>query len=83
MSTPFKERQAIATAKSNPGERQYAVKSVEQGKASWYSIATNRGTKTASGRKLCNPSLTFQISAFAWTYPGRRCTSESNGVWMK
>jgi rare lipoprotein A len=31
-----------------------AVKSVEHGKASWYSIQTNRGTKTASGQRLCN-----------------------------
>ncbi len=31
-----------------------AVKSVEHGKASWYSIKTNRGTKTASGQRLCN-----------------------------
>jgi rare lipoprotein A len=30
------------------------VKSVEHGKASWYSIKTNRGTKTASGQRLCN-----------------------------
>jgi rare lipoprotein A len=30
------------------------VAAVEHGKASWYSIATNFGTKTASGQKLCN-----------------------------
>jgi rare lipoprotein A len=32
----------------------YVVKSTEVGKASWYSIRTNRGTKTASGQVLCN-----------------------------
>lgn len=36
----------------------YAVKAVQHGKASWYSIATNRGTKTASGQRLCNVSPT-------------------------
>jgi rare lipoprotein A len=30
----------------------YAVKHVEHGKASWYSVRTNRGTKTASGERL-------------------------------
>lgn len=36
----------------------YVVKSSEEGKASWYSIKTNRGTKTASGQKLCNHAPT-------------------------
>ena len=36
----------------------YKVKSVEQGKASWYSIKTNYGTKTASGQVLCNKAPT-------------------------
>jgi len=37
---------------------QYAVKSIQQGKASWYSIRTNYGTKTASGERLCNNAAT-------------------------
>jgi rare lipoprotein A len=37
---------------------QYAVKSVEHGKASWYSIRTNGGTHTASGQRLCDQSPT-------------------------
>lgn len=36
----------------------YKVRSVEQGKASWYSIKTNYGTETASGQKLCNNAPT-------------------------
>jgi len=36
----------------------YIVKATEEGKASWYSIKTNRGTKTASGQKLCNNAAT-------------------------
>jgi len=34
------------------------VVAVEHGKASWYSIKTNRGTKTASGKRLANHELT-------------------------
>jgi rare lipoprotein A len=30
----------------------------EKGIASWYSVRTNRGTRTASGRKLCDHTLT-------------------------
>lgn len=39
---------------TRPGEvvPGYQVKKVEHGKASWYSIRTNRGTKTASGERL-------------------------------
>lgn len=43
---------------SQSGDAQYKVKSVEHGKASWYSIRTNRGTKTASGQRLCDVSPT-------------------------
>jgi rare lipoprotein A len=39
-------------------EPQYVVKSTETGKASWYSIKTNAGTRTASGQKLCNHGYT-------------------------
>jgi rare lipoprotein A len=34
------------------------VKSVQHGKASWYSIRTNRGTRTASGQRLCDKGST-------------------------
>jgi rare lipoprotein A len=49
---------STGNAKPKSTEKKYAVRSVEHGKASWYSIATNRGTKTASGQKLCNVSPT-------------------------
>jgi rare lipoprotein A len=49
---------SIGHAKSKQEKESYAVRSTEQGKASWYSIATNRGTRTASGQKLCNVSPT-------------------------
>ena len=41
-----------------PEAPQYAVKAVEHGKASWYSIRTNRGTRTASGQRLCDKGST-------------------------
>jgi len=34
------------------------AKSVQHGKASWYSIRTNRGTKTASGQRLSDGGAT-------------------------
>jgi rare lipoprotein A len=39
-------------------ESGYQVKAIEQGKASWYSIKTNYGTKTASGQRLRNDAPT-------------------------
>lgn len=39
-------------------KQDYRVKSVQHGKASWYSIKTNYGTKTASGQRLCNNAPT-------------------------
>lgn len=39
-------------------KQEYRVKSVHHGKASWYSIKTNYGTKTASGQRLCNNAPT-------------------------
>lgn len=47
-----------ASTKQKSKEPQFAVKSVEQGKASWYSIKTNGGTRTASGQRLCNNGAT-------------------------
>lgn len=37
---------------------QFAVTSVQHGKASWYSIGTNFGTRTASGQRLSNGAAT-------------------------
>src|SRR5690606_21628110 len=42
-----------ASSKADPQTPDtWPVKSVEHGKASWYSVRTNRGTKTASGERL-------------------------------
>ncbi len=47
-----------ATTQAKMPVEPYKVQSVEQGKASWYSIKTNYGTETASGQKLCNNAPT-------------------------
>lgn len=48
---------ATSKQQTNPTD-QFAVKSVQHGKASWYSIRTNRGTRTASGQRLSNEAAT-------------------------
>ncbi len=42
----------------HPTDPQFAVKSVQHGNASWYSIGTNSGTRTASGQRLSNGAAT-------------------------
>ncbi len=36
----------------------YPVQSVQRGKASWYSVGSNSGTRTASGQRLSNEAPT-------------------------
>jgi len=47
-----------STGKANPKTDNYQVQSVQNGKASWYSIGTNYGTRTASGQRLDNKAAT-------------------------
>jgi rare lipoprotein A len=48
-----------ATANSTPPHPDsWPVKSVQQGKASWYSVRSNFGTRTASGERLNNTAAT-------------------------
>ena len=47
-----------ATANSNSYPDSWPVQSVQQGKASWYSVRTNYGTRTASGKRLTNTAAT-------------------------
>jgi rare lipoprotein A len=49
---------SISNAKTESATALLPVKSVQHGKASWYSIKTNGGTRTASGNKLCNHAPT-------------------------
>lgn len=48
----------LANSRNLSGAPEYAVKSIEHGKASWYSIRSNGGTHTASGQRLCDKSAT-------------------------
>jgi rare lipoprotein A len=69
---------ATTKHQTNSIDSQYAVKSVQSGKASWYSIGTNSGTRTASGERLQNGAAT----AAHKTLPMGtmvRVTNESNG----
>lgn len=47
-----------ARSKSPTSADGLAVKSVQHGKASWYSVGTNSGTRTASGQRLSNNAAT-------------------------
>jgi rare lipoprotein A len=70
-----------ATSKFNltsAGQTPYEVKSVERGKASWYSIRTNFGTTTASGKKLCNNAPTAAHKTLPMGTKVR-VTNEANG----
>lgn len=49
---------STAQVKAPAPVESWDIKSVQQGKASWYSIKTNRGTKTASGQRLCDRGAT-------------------------
>ena len=49
---------ASGNVKGKTSSPEPVVKSVQHGKASWYSIRTNYGTKTASGQRLSNDAAT-------------------------
>jgi rare lipoprotein A len=59
-------------------ESQLAVKEVQHGKASWYSIKTNSGTRTASGQRLCNQGYTAAHKTLPMGTKVR-VTNEANG----
>lgn len=47
-----------ATSKTQSTDSDWTVRRTEHGKASWYSIKTNYGTRTASGERLSNTAST-------------------------
>ena len=59
---------------------EYPVKAVELGKASWYSIRTNYGTKTASGERLCNDAATAALAHQGNGVLGTKSVSSAVGV---
>jgi rare lipoprotein A len=54
------------------------VRSVEHGSASWYSIRTNSGTETASGKRLCDKAATAAHKTLPMGTKVR-VTNETNG----
>lgn len=46
------------TASHGRTKEQWDVSTVQHGKASWYSVKTNYGTRTASGERLSNTAAT-------------------------
>ena len=63
---------SISQAETSP------VSSVEHGKASWYSIRSNSGTRTASGRRLTNEAATAAHKTLPMGTQVR-VTNETNG----
>jgi len=59
-------------------EPKYAVESIQRGKASWYSVKTNAGGRTASGARLSNHSATAAHKTLPMGTQVR-ITNESNG----
>lgn len=59
-------------------EESWNVASVQRGKASWYSIRTNRGTKTASGKRLTDHGATAAHKTLPMGTKVR-VTNEANG----
>ena len=50
--------QATASSRSNPAPTEWKVAAVQHGKASWYGVRCNGGTRTASGERLSNGAAT-------------------------
>ena len=67
-----------ARSKSPNSAEGLAVKSTQHGKASWYSIRTNGGTRTASGQRLSNEAATAAHKTLPMGTKVR-VTNQSNG----
>lgn len=50
--------QATTSNRPKPGATEWKVAAVEHGKASWYGVRCNGGTRTASGERLSNGAAT-------------------------
>lgn len=67
-----------ANSKNAPAEETLEVASTQRGKASWYSIRTNYGTRTASGKRLENHAATAAHKTLPMGTKVR-VTNEANG----
>ncbi len=55
---PSCSTQATGLSWSNQAPTEWKVSAVQQGKASWYGVRCNGGTRTASGERLSNGAAT-------------------------
>lgn len=67
-----------AKSRSRSDADDYLVQSVQHGNASWYSIGTNFGTRTASGQRLTNEAATAAHKTLPMGTKVR-VTNQSNG----
>jgi len=63
---------------SKSKDSELPIQSVQHGKASWYSIRTNSGTRTASGKRLCDHGATAAHKTLPMGTKVR-VTNQSNG----
>ncbi|HUF64291.1 MAG TPA: septal ring lytic transglycosylase RlpA family protein [Verrucomicrobiales bacterium] len=68
----------VATAAPAPASMSPRVRSVQMGKASWYSIRCNGGTQTASGERLRDMAMTAAHKSLPMGTKVR-VTNERNG----
>jgi rare lipoprotein A len=70
---------ATGNTKANQlADSDLAEQSIQHGKASWYSVRTNSGTRTASGQKLSNEAATAAHKTLPMGTKVR-VTNQSNG----
>ena len=58
LSLPSCATQATASSRTTPAPTDWKVSAVQHGKASWYGVRCNGGTRTASGERLSNGAAT-------------------------
>src|SRR5688500_18336729 len=58
LMLPSCATQATASSRSNSGQTEWKVSTVQHGKASWYGTRCNGGSRTASGERLSNGAAT-------------------------
>ena len=64
---------------SDSDAKNYVVRGIQHGKASWYSVRSNTGVRTASGQKLCNDSATAAHKTLPMGTKVR-VTNQTNGL---
>jgi len=58
LTIPSCAMNSLSSLSAGKAEDSWPIQSVQQGNASWYSVRTNGGTRTASGTRLNNAGAT-------------------------